>query len=324
MEKTIHILFVDDEKNVLKAVGRVFQDSGIHLHVASDAFEAIDILMKEQVSVIVSDNLMPGMNGIEFLRRAKEISPESVRIMMTGYADVRSAIDAINHGEVYRFITKPWDDEELRQVVLNAAQKYRIVQSLRDADEATLLSLAQTIELKDPYTRGHCDRVAAYALLIAGSFGLDAGVKREIKHGSWLHDCGKIGVPEEVLNYPGPLDERQMEIVRNHPRWGADVARQARQAERVVNIILHHHERFDGLGYPSGLKGLDIPFEARIVSVADVFDAMTTDRPYRKGCSRATALETLGALSGACFDPEIVDKFGEALPADMAAPGGVA
>ncbi len=305
----ISLLFVDDEKNVLNALERAFMDSGMRVNTAADAFEAIEILRNCDIAVIVSDNLMPGMTGVEFFRRAKDISPDSVRIMMTAYADVGSAIDAINKGEVYRFITKPWDEEELREIIGGAAQKYRVVQSLKEADEARLLSLAQTIELKDPYTRGHCDRVARYAMLIADSMGLDAEMKRDIKYGSWLHDCGKIGVPEAVLNHPGPLSEKDMEIIRSHPVWGADVARQARLSERIINIVLHHHERFDGLGYPSGLKAGEIPFEARIVAVCDAYDAITSDRPYAKGKSNKAAIDIMESLKEKVFDPHVTDIF---------------
>ncbi len=312
----ISLLFVDDERNVLSALERSFMDSGMRVNTAGDAFEAIEILRSRDISVIVSDNLMPGMTGIEFLRKAKGISPDSVRIMMTAHADVRSAIDAINKGEVYRFITKPWAEDELREIICSAARKYRVVQSLKEADEGRLLSLAQTIELKDPYTRGHCDRVARYALLIADSLGLDAEMKRDIKYGSWLHDCGKIGVPEAVLNHPGQLSEKEMEIVRSHPVWGADVARQARLSERIINIVLYHHERFDGLGYPSGLKAAEIPFEARIVAVCDAYDAITSDRPYHKGNGRNEALEILRSLAGKRHDPELVRIFSCAIRGD--------
>jgi putative two-component system response regulator len=308
-EGLVRVLFVDDEKNVLYSLERAFMDSGMLVLTAGSAFEAMEILKSNEIAVIVSDNLMPGMSGIELLSRAREISPESVRIILTAHADIRSAIDAINKGEVYRFITKPWEDDEIREIVLGAVKKNLVVRSLRDADEATLLSLAQTIELKDPYTRGHCDRVARYALLIGDSMGLDAEMKRDIKYGSWLHDCGKIGVPEAVLNFEGKLDKPSLALMQNHPRWGADVAMQARLSVRIVNIILHHHERYDGLGYPSGLKGEDIPIEARIVAVADAYDAITTDRPYAKGQNEKAAIEIMESLKGKVFDPHLMDIF---------------
>ena len=161
------VLFVDDEANVLNSLKRLFIDSDLKIMTALNAFEAMDILKNNSVSVIVSDNRMPGMTGIELLQNAKKISPDSVRILITAYADMKSAIDAINEGEVYKFITKPWNDHDLKEIVFNAIHRHDVIKSFRRADEATLLSLAQTVELKDPYTRGHCDRVANYAVRIA-------------------------------------------------------------------------------------------------------------------------------------------------------------
>jgi len=249
------------------------------------------------------------MTGIEFFQRSKELSPESVRIMITGYANVNSAINAINKGEVYRFIVKPWDDAELREVVLNAFNRYQVIHSLKKADEATLRSLAQTVELKDHYTRGHCDRVAHYATKIAAGTNLPEETQRYIRYGSWLHDVGKIGIPESILNYRGLLTPEQMDIVRNHCWWGAEVARQAQLPETVIRIILYHHERYDGTGYPVGLKGVDIPIEARIVTVADIYDALTTDRPYQYKNTSDKAMGYLVNLKAKACDPDIVDIF---------------
>lgn len=303
------ILFVDDEINVLNSMKRLFMDSDVRIMTAMNAFEAMDILKNNNISVIVSDNRMPEMTGIEFLQKAKDISPETVRIIMTAYADLHAAIDAINKGAVYKFITKPWNDNDLKDTVLNAVNHYKVVLSFKRADEPTLLSLAQTIELKDPYTKGHCDRVANYAVKMAEALGLSKEDQKYIKYGGWLHDCGKIGVPESILNHNGPLSPEQMEIVRNHSRWGANVARLAQLPEAVINIVLYHHERYDGKGYPLGLKSADIPIEARIVTVADTYDALTSDRPYRNKISHEKAIEFLISFKGQFFDPEIVDIF---------------
>jgi putative nucleotidyltransferase with HDIG domain len=151
--------------------------------------------------------------------------------------------------------------------------------------------------------------VAAFALKIAEALRLPEGTRRAIKHGSWLHDCGKIGVPEAILNFPGKLSAADFEVVKKHPEWGAEVGRQANLPEEVINIILYHHERFDGRGYPTGAKGTEIPLEARIVAVADVFDAMSTDRPYAKGYDRSEAMRVMGVLRGAALDPQLVDLF---------------
>ncbi|MEK7365939.1 MAG: HD domain-containing phosphohydrolase, partial [Candidatus Deferrimicrobiota bacterium] len=277
------VLLVDDEANILNALARLFLDRDVRVLRAGNGEEALGIVRREPVAVVVSDNLMPGMRGVELLSRVRDQSPDTARVLLTGYADLSTAIEAINRGEVFRFHVKPWVDEEIVRTVEEGVRRYQLVRSLRDGDEATLRSIAQTIELKDPYTRGHCDRVAAFALKIAEALGLPEGTRRAIKHGSWLHDCGKIGVPEAILNCPGKLSAADFEVVKKHPGWGAEVGRQANLPEEVINIILYHHERFDGRGYPTGAKGTEIPLEARIVAVADVFDAMSTDRPYAKG-----------------------------------------
>jgi putative two-component system response regulator len=300
------VLFVDDEENVLSALERLFLDSGLRILRAGSGEEALELVRKGPVAVVVSDNLMPGMRGVELLSKVRDLSPDTARVLLTGYADLPTAIDAINRGEVFRFHVKPWVDAEVVATVEEGVRRYQLVRSLRQADEGTLRSIAQTIELKDPYTRGHCDRVAAYALRIAEALGLPETKLRSIRHGSWLHDCGKIGVPESILNLPGKLSEKEFEIVRKHPGWGAEVAR---LPEDVIEIILYHHERYDGRGYPTGTRGDDIPLVARIVAVADVFDAMSTDRPYAKGYDREEAVRVMGVLRGAALDPALVDLF---------------
>ena len=303
------VLFVDDEINILHAVKRLFMEDDLSVLTAESGQAALEIMNHGPVAVIVSDNRMPRMSGIEFLERSRQFAPDSIRIMMTGHADLQAAIHAINRSGVSHFITKPWDDRELKETVAGAVERFNMAEAMKSADEATLLSLAQTIELKDPYTRGHCDRVAHYALRTAERLGLSEVDTRHIRHGCWLHDCGKIGVPEAILGFNGPLSPEQMDIVKNHPRWGAEVARLARLPEAVVAIILHHHERFDGAGYPVGLKGKDIPYLARLVAIADFYDALASDRPYRKAMPREQAIELLRRSRESYFDPEILDVF---------------
>lgn len=309
MSEAAKVLFLDDDQSILELLRRLFANDGLEVLTSTSGPEAIEVVKCNDISVIVSDNLMPGMKGTEFLRQAKHISPDSVRIMLTGCADMQAAVDAINKGEVYKFVTKPWNHDEFRSIVLHSVDRHKTVQSLRKADEHSLYSLAQTIELKDPYTKGHCDRVAKYALAIAEALDLEEGFRENVKRGSWLHDCGKIGVPEAILNYPGPLKADQMEVVKKHPGWGADVARLANLPETVINVILYHHERYDGKGYPSGLAGDDIPIEARIVNVADIYDALTSERAYRDQLDHRQAMEILASNRGTCSDPQIVDIF---------------
>lgn len=305
------VLFVDDEQSVRNALQRMYLErDDIRCLFAASGLEGLNIFEQEEVWVVVSDYLMPGMRGIEFLSRVKARWPQTLRVMMTAYADLSIAIDAINKSEAFRFVTKPWNNLELMETVDEALLRYELVQSLQTTeDETVYLSLAQTVELKDPYTKGHCDRVARYAVALGRAVGLDEKSLEEIKHGSWLHDCGKIGVPERVLNFPGKLNEDDMESVMQHPRWGSEVARQAHLSERVVNVILYHHERFDGQGYPSGLKGEEIPVEARIATIADVFDALYSDRPYRQAYSLEQVLEIIQEMTQTHFDPELVNLF---------------
>lgn len=309
VDETATVLFVDDEQNILNAMKRIFMEDDIEILTSSSGQEALEVLKNNPVTVIVSDNLMPGMNGIEFLTKAKALTPDAVRIMLTGYADIKAAIEAINVGEVYKFINKPWDDDELRSIIFEAINRHKVVQSLKKGDEYALYSLAQTIELKDSYTKGHCERVAKYALAIADVLELDGTLKEHIRQGSWLHDCGKIGVPEAILNYDGKLTPEQFDIIKKHPQWGADVVKLAHLSETVVNIILYHHEHYDGKGYPAGLKGEGIPLEARIVNVADVFDALTSERPYRGRMARGKAIEIMIENKNTCSDPNLTDIF---------------
>lgn len=303
------VLFVDDEHPVLWALERVFRESGLRVLTADSAEKALELIGHEEIAVVVSDNMMPGMNGIDLLTRVRTLSPDTTRIMLTAHADLPTAIDAINRSEAFRFVTKPWSNDELLAVVDKAVERYEVVRSLREGNEGLYRSIAQTIELKDPYTRDHCDRVAGYAIRLAEGVGLDDTLIRDIRFGSWLHDCGKIGIPEVILNFDGRLAIDQFELVKQHPLWGSEVARLARMSQTVVNIILYHHERFDGLGYPSGLKGGQIPLEARIVGIADVFDALISDRPYRKAHMTVEVLRIMREMTGTFFDPHLMEFF---------------
>jgi putative nucleotidyltransferase with HDIG domain len=303
------VLFVDDEAIILDCLSSIFAERGFSVCTENTPEAALDRIKSEEIAVIVSDQMMPGMSGVDLLSKVKMLSPDTTKILMTGYTDFQIAVDAINTGEVFRFVLKPWNNDELIKTVEEAVTHYQIVHSLKKADEATLISLAQTIELKDPYTRGHCDNVAKFALLMADQLNMSEITKVQIKHGSWLHDCGKIGVPEAILNYPGKLNEQEMKIIKKHPEWGADVAKRAQLSEVVINIILYHHEAYDGSGYPYGLKGDIIPLEARIVSIADVFDALTSDRPYRKAFDLEKAIDIMTSMIGKSFDPKLSDIF---------------
>ncbi|TGU74024.1 response regulator [Geomonas terrae] len=308
------ILFVDDNKLILQASVDLFKQKGIDLLTAGNAEEALELFRHHEIAVVVSDNQMPGMSGLDFLTELRHVSPDTVKVLISSYVDLATALAAINNSEVYRYLLKPWKEQEILDVVQEGLKRYRTVRSMRREDEAVLRSLAQTIELKDPSTKGHCDRVAVYALLIADAMGLSKETQRQIKYGSWLHDCGKIGVSEVILNGSGSLNAAEYATMKMHTDWGADLADKARLSEAARNIIRHHHEKYDGTGYPLGLAGEAIPLEARIVSVADVYDALTMDRSYRKRYPLAKAREMVAAMSGESLDPMIVEVFLTVVP----------
>lgn len=303
------LLVVDDEPAILTAVRRLFHDEQIIVTTAESGAEALAILQDQEVAVILTDNCMPRMTGLELLAEVKKISPNTMRLMMTGNADLQVAIKAINEGEVYRFIVKPWQNQELIAMVMAALNRYQLAEALQSSDERTLRSLAQTIELKDVYTRGHCDRVAQYALLLADALGLSHGRQKLIRHGCWLHDCGKIGIPGSILNKEGRLTEAEFDLVKKHPLWGLKVAEEADLDPVILEIIACHHERLDGRGYPHGLGGEEIGLEARITAIADVYDALTTDRAYRRRFSHAKAVEIMTAERGNSFAADLLDLF---------------
>jgi putative two-component system response regulator len=195
------------------------------------------------------------------------------------------------------------------ELVNSCVLRFELLQSLRLKDEAIYSSLAQAIELKDNYTRGHSDRVVEFSIALGKRMGLAPETMIHLQHGSMLHDCGKIGVPEATLNFPGKLDSDQMDVIRKHPDWGGEVARAAGMHQIAVNIVLYHHEHYNGKGYPAGLAGDDIPLEARIVAVADVYDALASDRPYRKALPEKIALREFMAMSGTVLDPVLVENF---------------
>lgn len=303
------ILIVDDSRLIRESLVDLLKEEKVRLLTARDAGEAIDLLRKEDIAVVISDNIMPGMSGLEFLSSLQHISSDTVKILMSAYADLSTVLSAINRSEVFRYVLKPWKDAEMIKAVRDGLHRYRLIQAMQKEDEDVLRSLAQTIELKDPSTKGHCDRVAVYAHMIAEALQLPKDMQREIKYGSWLHDCGKIGVAEGILNRDTKLTADEFETMKMHSFWGADVAAKANLSQVARNIIHYHHERFDGTGYPAGLSGEAIPLEARIVAVADVFDALTNDRPYRRGYPTEEAIRLMQELQGTLFDPDISTLF---------------
>jgi response regulator RpfG family c-di-GMP phosphodiesterase len=312
------LLLVDDDELVLNALRRLLEGNERELLTACDGSEALQMLERQPVALVISDQRMPNMTGLELFREIKKRWPETVRVLLTGYAEMNLVIEAINQGEVYRFLTKPWDTRELLQMVAEILTGWRRRQReniesystrLQKANLETVMALAEAVELKDLYTKGHCVRVRDYSLQLARALDLDADFRRDLIYASLLHDCGKIGISEAILNIEGPLTPEQYREIQRHPVLGFQMTCKIEYLRAASIIIRQHHECWDGSGYPDGLEGREISLGARIIAIADSFDAMTSSRPYRRALDYQKAIAELEAGRGTQFDPELVDLF---------------
>ena len=319
----VRILAVDDDKAVLSFIKAALHGIG-EVVTTTDPLGALTRMGTEYFDIILSDVYMPQLDGIEFLKRARVLSPGSRTIMITSSGDVDVARKAMKQG-ASDYIRKPFEPEELREAVSDLlAEKKREsfdrlkrqleIQELRATEQfeftlGIVEALILALEARDSYTRGHSERVTEYSVEIGLEMGLS---KREIdilRHSARLHDLGKIGTQDTHLYKATGLSEDEKEIVARHPEIGCNILKSIRLMDEYIPGIRHHHERYDGAGYPDGLKGDAIPLMARIISVADSFDAMTSSRPYREGLERNYAMEELEMNKDIQFDPVVVDSF---------------
>jgi putative nucleotidyltransferase with HDIG domain len=344
------VLFVDDEVNILKAIQRLLRNEPMRVLTASRPQEAIDLLEDTQAQVVVSDQRMPEMSGVDLLSSVRERHSDVVRMMLTGYTEMNIAVEAINRGEIYRLITKPWNDDELKATLRQAFDHYDLKgeikrlnqitreqnfklqdmnknleakvrertkqlagknQELRTAYIQTITALAEAIDAKDTYTRGHSERVAVYASKIARQMGLRKDMIERVYFSGLLHDVGKIGVPDAIITKPARLSPEEYDEIKKHPEIGAKILEPVEFLRNIVPCVRHHHEWFDGCdqGYPQRLRGDQIPLPSRVILVADTVEAMTSDRPYRKALPLEVVVQELHKYSGSQFDPQCVDAF---------------
>ena len=305
----------------------LMRNDGFHCLEAENGEQAIAVLEQQPVTLVMSDLRMPRLDGIELLREIRARWPDTAVVMITAVADVEVAVSCLAVGAM-DYLTKPFHLEEVRARVAQALEKRRLVLENRGYQEslqekvaaqasrlealflASVQSLAEALEVKDPYTRGHSVRVSHYCAVIAREMGLGGEMLRRVELGGHVHDIGKIGVREDLLNKPGKLTTEEYQHIMTHPMVGWKIlAPLLGEMPEALNIVRSHHERFDGRGIPDGLAGTDIPLEARIAATADCFDAMTSDRTYRPGLSVEEALAEIGRCSGAQFDPRVVDAM---------------
>lgn len=310
------VLLVDDEPHILSSFERELGES-YTLETANSGAEALERISTDgPYAVVISDQKMPEMDGIEFLSRVREIAPDTVRIMLTGHADLDTAIEAVNSGYIFRFLTKPCPSETLATVVDAGINQYKLIlaerelhtlMKLKKAMDGIILGFSTLLEARDPYTAGHQRRVANLAMAIGDSMGLDEDRIAAIRLSALVHDIGKIYVPADFLNKPGKLTDIEYSILWTHPQVGHDILQSVDFVWPISDIVWQHHEKMDGSGYPRGLSGENILLEARILSVSDVIEAMASHRPYRASLGIELALEEIEAKRGTHFDPIVVD-----------------
>ena len=287
------ILIVDDESAARSALSTLLRREGFEVVDASDGATALAKSITFRSDLILLDIMMPGMNGFEVCRRVKA-TPETKLtpvILITGLFSTEDRIRGINAG-ADDFLSKPFDFNELLARARSLLRLKQFTDELENA-EAVLFSLAHSIEARDPYTRGHCERLAGMSARLGETLGLPEEYIKALRRAGIVHDIGKVVVPDAILLKPGPLSEDEVEVMRKHPVVGERICAPLRTFHLVLPIIRHHHERHDGSGYPDGLCGAEIPLTAGILQLADVYDALTTDRPYRSAASSEVALDKM-------------------------------
>ncbi len=327
------ILIVDDEEVICNVLDRRLTKEGYLCTTAHNGKEALNLFYQNSYSLILSDIKMPEMSGIELLQKVKAIDPKIKIIMVTAYPEIDLAVNAMRQG-AYDFIIKPADLDLIVMSVRKALESKRLEEEIETyhtrleelVEERTaklqqayrylkkshldsVKVLAEAIDAKDPYTRGHSDRVKRMSLAIARHMGFSEERLETLEYGALLHDIGKIGIKDNILQKEGPLSREEYEIIREHPLIGVKIVEGVEFFRDKIPIIRHHHEFYDGSGYPDRLVGEAIPLEARIISLPDAFDAMTSARPHRGVMPLQDAILEMEKCKGKQFDPKVLDIF---------------
>jgi len=328
------ILVVDDEEPIRDIVSAMLTSAGYACKQASSGIEALAVLsFGQEFELMLSDLMMADLDGIGLLERTKEKYPDMPVVMVTAVHDISVALAAIRNG-AYDYLLKPFEREQLLATVSRALENRRLkmenrnyqlnleslveartnqlqtaVANLERSYDITLAALGDALDLKDAETEGHSKRVTAFTIAIARAMGVPREQILVIARGAFLHDFGKVAIPDAILRKPGKLDKREMDIMKEHCYHGYQMVKKIPFLVDAAEIVYSHQERFDGTGYPRGLKGEDIPLGSRIFAVADTLDAMTSDRVYRPAQPLKAAREEIAKWSGLQFDPEVVKVF---------------
>jgi putative nucleotidyltransferase with HDIG domain len=327
------ILVVDDEEAIREVVCTLLETQGYECAAVSNGFLAQKYLEKNPRDLVVSDMVMPDMDGFSLLEWLRKNRVDVPVIMVTAIHDLSAALEAIRRG-AYDYILKPFEKDQLylgvrralehRQLLLEnrsyqrnleqlveerTAQLKGALEQLEQSYDHTLEALGGALDLKDAETEGHCKRVTAFTIAIAKAMDVDPLLLPHIARAAFLHDIGKMAIPDQILGKPGPLTREEREIMRTHCEIGHNMLTRIPFLRDAAEIVLSHQEYFNGTGYPHGLRGEEIPLGARIFAVADAFDAMISDRPYRKALTMSYARTEIQRCAGTQFDPNVVEVF---------------
>ncbi len=316
------IIIVDDEAEMRDRLRDVLEEQNYWVRTVGDGPQAIEQAKKDEFNLALIDLMLPGMGGLELMREMSRISPKLLVIFLTGFASLETAIEAIRQG-AYDYITKPFEPSALVTTIERGLEKQRLsgeneklLESLKEKTQkleelylGSLTALAATIDARNFHTLRHSEQVTKYSLEVAKGLDLSEGETEKLEQAGRLHDIGKIAIPDSILGKPGKLTEDEWEVVKKHPVRGANILNSSGFLHDIVPVVRHHHERYDGSGYPDGLSGKAIPLGSRIIAVSDAFEAMTADRPYRRAFQSEKALEEIRLNAGTQFDPEIEEVF---------------
>lgn len=326
MEKRPIILAADDEEPILKLLRVNLSKQGYHVITACDGISALKSLEEYDPDLAILDIMMPGKSGVELLPEIKARFPDTGVIMATAISDTAIAINCMKEG-AYDYLTKPFDINGLLLTVARAMERRKLkienrnyrehlqekveeqAEKIRTSFLSAVTALALALEAKDEYTNGHSQRVAEISAVVAGELGMLRDGIEKIRLAGLVHDIGKIGIAESILGKPGTLNDEELHQIRHHCEKGERILIPIVEDEEILKIVRHHHERYDGKGYPDGLSDEQIPLGARILAVADSFDAMTSERPYRKAMSIKDALCEIEHCRRTQFDPTVVNAF---------------
>ncbi|HLA76502.1 MAG TPA: HD domain-containing phosphohydrolase [Vicinamibacteria bacterium] len=312
MSRQPRILVVDDLPQNREILAGLLEPEGYTVDLAQDGQEAVELALADPPDLILMDVAMPRLTGFEACKalKADEKTHLVPIVLVTGLVAREDRIQGIAAG-CDDFLTKPVDAEQLMARTRNLLRTKALVDELERA-ENVLVSLATALDAKDNYTRGHSERVANYAEALGGVVGMGRTDRRNLRRAGLLHDIGKIGIPLDYIEKPGPLTHEEYEVVKQHPRIGYEICKPLRTMAPLLALIRGHHERLDGRGYPDGLRGEEVPLPLRCLSISDVYDALTSDRAYRKALPRESALLIMREEAGVgMWDVKLIDTFAD-------------